>query len=264
MNEILFFGSNKYPKLFKNELDSIRKPTQFKFENENENQIKEIVSSGFATIFLFKNGKAIEYLNENDSNEPQKIQIENIQKVTVDNSNEAILTKEGNVFAKGMNINPKNPNKFINLSELIEDTNDRIIEDIICTAGSVYLLTSNQNVYQNLSKDSDSFRFGFGSFKDFPVLLAPKLIDPNQNPLIDKNNELNDSETDKEKKKHIMVLMMKNVSKMFPGNTSTLIFLLNSNQELFEYKSGGFVDLGLTQSTEIKKPTKIQNIPKVK
>ncbi|KAJ5074733.1 btk-binding protein-related [Anaeramoeba ignava] len=154
MNDCLFFGLNKKPKLFKNEPDKITKPIQFKFENENENenenekQIKQISSSLFATIFLFENGKAIEYLNEEYSKQkPEKIQIEeNIQKVTVGYCDEAILTIEGNVFAKG-NINPKNPNEFINISSLIEDKNDRIIEDIVSGSYSIYLLTSNQNVY---------------------------------------------------------------------------------------------------------------------
>ncbi|KAJ5072625.1 hypothetical protein M0811_01640 [Anaeramoeba ignava] len=110
MNEIIFFGLNNYPKLIKNKPNSITKLTQFKFENENENknenenekQIKQIASGNFSTIFLFKNGKAIEYLNKNDSKQnPDKIQIEgNIQKVTVGFQNEAILTIEGNVFAK--------------------------------------------------------------------------------------------------------------------------------------------------------------------
>ncbi|KAJ5076269.1 btk-binding protein-related [Anaeramoeba ignava] len=159
MNEILFFGSNKNPKLIKNKPnEKITKPIQFKFENENENenekQIKQISSGHFATIFLFENGKAIEYLNENDSNQnPSKIQIENIQKVTVGVQNEAILTIEGNVFAKGKDINPKNPNQFINISSLIEDTNDRIIQDIVSGAYSIYLLTSNQNVYGIGSND---------------------------------------------------------------------------------------------------------------
>ncbi|KAJ5069421.1 hypothetical protein M0811_11593 [Anaeramoeba ignava] len=76
------------------------------------------------TIFLFKNGKAIEYLKDSNQN-PSKIQIEeNIQKVTVGFQNEAILTIEGNVFSKGKDINS---NEFINISSLIEDTNDRII-----------------------------------------------------------------------------------------------------------------------------------------
>ncbi|KAJ5071096.1 btk-binding protein-related [Anaeramoeba ignava] len=98
MNQILFFGRNKYPRLIENEPEKIKKPIQFKFENENEKQIKQIESSYFSTIFLFENGKAIEYLNDSYQN-PEKIQIEeNIQKVTVVSRSEAILTKEGNVF----------------------------------------------------------------------------------------------------------------------------------------------------------------------
>ncbi|KAJ5079726.1 hypothetical protein M0811_04036 [Anaeramoeba ignava] len=136
MNDCLFFGRNLLPKLIKNEPYKIRKPIQFKFENENENekQIKQISSSYYSTIFLFKNGKAIEYSTQKYSSQNpekvliQKIQIEeNIQKVSVGYRNEAILTKERNVFAKGEYINPKNPKEFINISSLIEDTNDRII-----------------------------------------------------------------------------------------------------------------------------------------
>ncbi|KAJ5073765.1 hypothetical protein M0811_08329 [Anaeramoeba ignava] len=131
MNDCLFFGQNDDPILFKNERKIITKPIQFKFENENENEneneIKQISSGIFSTIFLFENGKAIEYLKDSKQN-PSKIQIEeNIQKVTVGYQNEAILTKEGNVFAKGEDIYPENPNEFINISSLIEDTNDRII-----------------------------------------------------------------------------------------------------------------------------------------
>ncbi|KAJ5080568.1 hypothetical protein M0811_13948 [Anaeramoeba ignava] len=70
MNEILFFGYNNAPIFIKNEPDKIKKPIQFKFENENENenenkkQIKQISSGNYSTIFLFKNGKAIEYLHK--------------------------------------------------------------------------------------------------------------------------------------------------------------------------------------------------------
>ncbi|KAJ5075216.1 claret isoform a [Anaeramoeba ignava] len=132
MNEILFFGLNQYPKLFKNKPNKIKKPIQFKFENENENenenkkQIKQISTGYFSTIFLFKNGKAIEYLNENDSNQnPEKIQIEeNIQKVTV-------------------------------------DKNDRIIQDIVSGSESIYLLTSNQNAY-GIGSNTDG-QLGFDS-----------------------------------------------------------------------------------------------------
>ncbi|KAJ5069569.1 claret isoform a [Anaeramoeba ignava] len=235
MNEILFFGRNKKPKLFKNETETIAKPIQFKFENENENenekQIKQISTSWISTIFLFENGKAIEYLQSSKQN-PEKIQIEeNIQKVSFGFQNEAILTKEGNVFAKGYAINPKNPNQFINISSLIEDTNDRIIEDVVCGENSIYLLTSNHNAY------------GFGD--NYYSQLGSK------------------SPTQAEKP----ILMMKNVSKIFSGNSSYHIFILNSNQELFASGNNANGQLGLGESRKektIKNFTKIQNIPKGK
>ncbi|KAJ5076268.1 regulator of chromosome condensation [Anaeramoeba ignava] len=236
MNDCLFFGLNQLPILLKNEPNKITKPIQIKFENENENekQIKQISTGNYSTIFLFKNGKAIEYSNQNDSKQnPQKIQIEeNIQKVTVGDQNEAILTKEGNVFAKGIYINSKNPNQFINISSLIEDKNDRIIQDIVSGYNSVYLLTSNQNVYG----------IGLNQFGQLGL----------------------DSETLKITEKPI--LMMKNVSKIFSGNTSYYVFLLNSNQELFGCGFNQYGQLGLGEPIEekIKKLTKIQNIPKGK
>ncbi|KAJ5071866.1 hypothetical protein M0811_09765 [Anaeramoeba ignava] len=240
MNEIIFFGSNKEPKLIKNEPDKIKDPTQFKFENENENenenekQIKQISTGNFGTIFLFKNGKAIEYLKDSNQN-PSKIQIEeNIQKVTVGHGNEAILTKEGNVFAKGEYVNPKNPNEFINISSLIEDPNDRIIQDIASGARAVYLLTSNQNAYGIGLNDNGQLGF--------------------------------DTEALKETEKPI--LMMKNISKIFSGNSSLSVFLLNSNQELFGcgYNQNGQLGLGESRikDSKIQKLTKIQNIPKGK
>ncbi|KAJ5074394.1 regulator of chromosome condensation [Anaeramoeba ignava] len=241
MNEIIFFGKNSYPKLIKNESNKITKPIQFKFENENENenenekQIKQISTSNYSTIFLFKNGKAIEYLSENDSNQnPSKIQIEeNIQKVSVGDQNEAILTIEGNVFAKGKDINPKYKKEFINISSLIEDTNDRIIEDIVSGYNSIYLLTSNQNAY------------GIGLNQHGQLGFDSKTLEKTEKP----------------------ILMMKNVSKIFSGNTSKSVFLLNSNQELFVCGYNPFTILGLGKSrkeTQIQKLTKIQNIPKGK
>ncbi|KAJ5072413.1 claret isoform a [Anaeramoeba ignava] len=236
MNEILFFGLNNFPIIFKNEPNAITKPIQFKFENENENekQIKQISSSYFSTIFLFKNGKAIEYLNENDSKQnPSKIQIKNIQKVTVGYQNEAILTKEGNVFAKGYDINSNNPKEFINISSLIKDPNNRIIEDIVSGSNSIYLLTSNQNAYG----------IGLNQFGQLGL----------------------DYETLKKTKKPI--LMMKNVSKIFSGTDSLHVFLLNSNQELFGCGDNEYGQLGLGESIneiKIRKLTKIQNIPKGK
>ncbi|KAJ5070901.1 btk-binding protein-related [Anaeramoeba ignava] len=154
--------------------------------------------------------------------------------VTVGVQNEAILTKEENVFAKGNDIYSNNPNQFVNISSLIEDKNDRIIQDIVSGAHVVYLLTSNQNAY-----GIGSNRLGQLGF---------------------------DSKTLKETKKPI--LMMKNVSKIFSGNTSNHVFLLNTNQELFGCGWNYYAQLGLGESTKeqkkINKLTKIQNIPKGK
>ncbi|KAJ5071299.1 hypothetical protein M0811_10361 [Anaeramoeba ignava] len=232
MNEIIFFGENNLGFCFKNEPNKITKPIliPIKFENENENenenekQIKQISSSIYSTIFLFKNGKAIEYLNKNDSNEnPKKIQIENIQKVSSNFDNRAILTKEGNVFAKGRNINPYNPKEFINISSLIEDTNDRVIEDIVSGGSSIYLLTSNQNAYGIGSNEKGQLGLDSGSLK----------------------------KTEKP------ILMMKNVSKIFSGNASKHVFLLNSNQELFGCGYNDDGQLGLGESR--KEETQIKN-----
>ncbi|KAJ5070516.1 claret isoform a [Anaeramoeba ignava] len=231
MNEILFFGLNEYPKLIKNKPNKIIKPIQFKFENENENekenenenenekQIKQISSSKFSTIFLFKNGKAIEYLNEKDSNQkPKKIQIEeNIQK------KEMYLPKEL--------ISIQKSKEFINISSLIEDTNDRIIQDIVSGSHSIYLLTSNQNVY------------GIGSNKFCQLGFDYETLTKTEKP----------------------ILIMKNVSKIFSGNTSNLVFLLNSNQELFGCGNNFNSSMGIGNDLYfIQKLTKIQNIPKGK
>ncbi|KAJ5066060.1 hypothetical protein M0811_03393 [Anaeramoeba ignava] len=200
MNDCLFFGYNENPKLFKNEPDEITKPIQFKFENENENE----------------NEKQIKQISTG---------------VSVGSGNEAILTKEGNVFARGENINSENPKEFINISSLIEDTNDRIIKDVVCGVSSTYLLTSNQNAY------------GIGS---------------------NNNGELG-RPLPKHSEKPI--LMMKNVSKIFSGIASNFVFLLNSNQELFGCGNNTFGQLGLGGSRKaamIKKLTQIQNIPKGK
>ncbi|KAJ5072955.1 claret isoform a [Anaeramoeba ignava] len=149
--------------------------------------------------------------------------------ITIGFENEAILTKEGNVFAKGSYINPQNPNEFINISSLIEDTNDRIIEDIVSGRSSIYLLTSNQNVYGIGSNEEGQLGF--------------------------------DSETLKITEKPI--LMMKNVSKIFSGNSSIHVFLLNSNQELFGCGWNEYGQVGLGESRK-EEESKIQNIPKGK
>ncbi|KAJ5068062.1 hypothetical protein M0811_12648 [Anaeramoeba ignava] len=163
----------------------------------------------------------------------KKSEIENIQKITVGVFSVLILTSEGNVFAKGKDINSKNPNEFINISSLIEDTNDRIIQDIVSGFHSGYFLTSNQNAY------------GIGSNKYGQLGFGSESLLKTEKP----------------------ILMMKNVSKIFSGNSSNSVFLLNSNQELFVCGYNYFKQLGLgkkTREQEIIKLTKIQNIPKGK
>ncbi|KAJ5071671.1 claret isoform a [Anaeramoeba ignava] len=233
MSDCLFFGQNQFPKLIKNEPDKITKPTQFKFENENENenekQIKQVLrGSPFKTIFLFKNGKAIEYGEGLFRMEIKKIQIENIQKVTVGYNNKAILTKEGNVIGK---VSLIESNREINISSLFEDPNDRIIQDIVSGYKSIYLLTSNQNAY------------GIGSNKHGQLGFDSKTLNKTEKP----------------------ILIMKNVSKIFSGNSSNHVFLLNLNQELFGCGYNKYGQLGLGESMKekkIQKLTKIQNIPK--
>ncbi|KAJ5067321.1 hypothetical protein M0811_12991 [Anaeramoeba ignava] len=233
MNNIWIVGKY-HPNLLKNQPEKVTRPMRITFENENENenekQIKQISSSSYSTIFLFENGKAIEYLNEKQK--PQKIQIEeNIQKVTVGFGNEAILTIEGNVFAKGKDIISKNPKEFINISLLIEDTNDRKIEDIVCGRSSIYLLTSNRNAYGIGSNDHGQLGFDY------------ETLEKTEKP----------------------ILMMKNVSKIFSGNSSKYVFLLNSNQELFGCGDNKYGQLGLGESIteqKIKQLTKIEDIPK--
>ncbi|KAJ5080310.1 regulator of chromosome condensation [Anaeramoeba ignava] len=238
MNEILFFGDNASPKFIKNEPKKIKKPIQLKFENENENenenekQIKQISPGEFSTIFLFENGKAIEYLRDSNQN-PSKIQIENIQKVTVGYSNEAILTSKGNVIAKGNYIDSNFPDQFINISSLIEYKKDRVIKDIVSGSGSIYLLTSNQNAY------------GFGSNDYCQLGFNTKTLQRARKPM----------------------LMMRNVSKIFSGNTSNHVFLLNSNQELFGCGANQYGQVGLRElipEKKIEKLIKLQNIPKGK
>ncbi|KAJ5072948.1 hypothetical protein M0811_09162 [Anaeramoeba ignava] len=127
LNDILSCGKNvlQHP----NSRDFQLKLTRLKII-EKKSQIQKIQTNNFSTIFLFQNHKAIEYSKQNlEKIQIEKIQIENIQKVTVGFENVAILTKEGNVFAKGKDINPRKPKEFINISSLIEYTNNKLIED---------------------------------------------------------------------------------------------------------------------------------------
>ncbi|KAJ5077439.1 claret isoform a [Anaeramoeba ignava] len=109
----------------------------------------------------------------------------------------------------------------------------QISSNIVSGRNSIYLLTSNHNAYGIGSNDSGQLGF--------------------------------DSKTLKKTEKPI--LMMKNVSKIFSGNSSNHVFLLNSNQELFGCGGNEYGQLGLGESIKerkINKLTKIQNIPKGK
>ncbi|KAJ5076741.1 hypothetical protein M0811_00058 [Anaeramoeba ignava] len=228
MNEIIFFGWNQYSYLLQNKNSIIIKPIPFKFENEIR-QIKQISTSNFSIIFLFENGKAIEYFSS--SIIKRKIKIKNIQKIFSSELNDSILTLEGNAFIKINDIDFSNPKEFINISSLIEDTNDRTIQDIVSGEGSVYLLTSNQNAYGIGSNHNGQLGFDFQKF--------PKTEKP--------------------------ILMMKNVCKIFSGNTSLHVFLLNSNQELFGCGNNFYGQLGLgNDGYFISDFIKIKNIPKGK
>ncbi|KAJ5067359.1 claret isoform a [Anaeramoeba ignava] len=244
MNYCLFFGQNNFQLLLKNYEHKITKPIQFKFENENENEneneIKQILSGVFTIILLFKNGKANEYLSF--SNETNQLYMQNIQKVSVGSNQVIVLTKEGLVLAKNEEQDfafandsdiSDGPDIWYQLSSLIEDPNDRIIQDIVSGANAIYLLTSNQNAYGFGSNLFGQLGFDFSSVKTT----------------------------------HKPILMMKNVSKIFSGTNSNHVFLLNSNQELFCCGWNEFGQLGLGESRKdqsIQKLTKIQNIPKGK
>ncbi|KAJ5077534.1 protein rcc2 [Anaeramoeba ignava] len=164
MNEILFFGQNHLSTLLKNEPKIIFKPIHINFVdkdgNEIERKIKKISTGYFSTIFLFEDGEVIE---ERRSTETSRIEFSNIKDVEIGYRNQAILTYEGNVFAKGKDINPENPNEFINISSLIEDPNGRIIQDIVCSSQSIYLLNSKGNAYG--IGDNLYGQLGFDSFK---------------------------------------------------------------------------------------------------
>ncbi|KAJ5078526.1 hypothetical protein M0811_04851 [Anaeramoeba ignava] len=241
LNDVIFFGENSFRFPFLNEPNKPRsyyfprtERKEKKYPFKNEKQIKYISCNESRTIFLFENSKAVRYTSTFLTDNYKKIQIEQIKKISSSSRNEAILTYEGNVFAKGTCINLQNSDQFINISSLIEDTNDRIIQDVTCGMTSIYLLTSNQNAYG--IGENYLGQLGF------------------------------DSETLKETEKPI--LMMENVSKIFSGSFAKNMILLNSNQELFGCGYNQFGQLGLGESRrkegKIQKLTKIQNIPKGK
>ncbi|KAJ5069423.1 hypothetical protein M0811_11595 [Anaeramoeba ignava] len=225
--DIWFCGQNTIANLLLNQQERITRTIQINLP-ENESTLKQISSGYLSTIFLFENGKAIEYTQK--SRKPQQIPNSNISKVLVGYWNISFLTSNGEVFAKGKIINSTNSRNYTNISSLIDEPNDRIIKDIVCGAKSIYLLTSNQTVYGIGSNNSG--QLGCES--------------PNQS--------------------NKPIFMMKNVSKIFSGSHSDSVFLLNSNKELFGCGNNFYGQLGLEEreEREIKEIKQIENIPKGK
>ncbi|KAJ5073644.1 hypothetical protein M0811_08481 [Anaeramoeba ignava] len=203
-------------------------PMQF-IPREKKEQIKQISSTKSRTIFLYKNGKAIGYLNGTNQFF-KETRFPKIKKISFSDSHEGILTEEKIFFAKGRRSRNYHLYDFTNFSEFIEDPNDRIIEDIVSGLDAIYCLTSNGNAY------------GFGSnYRSQLGITRKKLPELNQ-----------------------PILMMKNVSKIFTGDNSKYVFLLNSNQELFGCGENKYGQLGLGFEKEFIPLTQNKKIPKGK
>ncbi|KAJ5076258.1 protein aardvark [Anaeramoeba ignava] len=231
--DMKMFPSNKHQQFQKIEMKLIEieneNENEYEYENENEFQIKQIVSSTRFKNFLYYNEQLFEESNQN-SNKRKKIGIENIKKVSVGFDIETILTREGKVFAKGKRINLNLLNEYIEISELIKDRKEEIIEDIICGKDSVYLLSSKKNVYG----------IGSNEYGQLGINLPKKVEEP--------------------------ILMKQDIYKIFSGNCSNGVFLLNSKQELFSCGDNKYGQLGLgtkifSNATSL---IQIENIPKGK
>ncbi|KAJ5069396.1 btk-binding protein-related [Anaeramoeba ignava] len=225
--DIRIFGFNTFSKILKNSSSKIKKPIQINLKKEY--QIKQIIGSD-SIFVLYQNGKAEEY----KTNSKKKISIRNekIEKISTGNKIISILTNEKKVYLSGNIITKsekQSQNEFINISKRIEDPEDQNVNDVICGAFSVYLLTSKGNVY-GIGEN------GFGQL----------------------GNNLNDQ-------KKQAILMMKDVSKVFTGNSSSHVFILNSKKELFGCGNNSYGQLGLDTSIQkISELTKLKNIPKGK
>ncbi|KAJ5074637.1 claret isoform a [Anaeramoeba ignava] len=199
-----------------------------RMENVEQVPIREISANSSSSIFVYQDDRAIEYLQK--VKRARKIQFENIKKAVSGNLSFGVLTLDGNVFVKGKIIHSEQKESFIKVNDMIEDEDDRIIKDVICGMNSIYMLSEKNTAY------------GFG------------------------NNNYGQLCCERSENKNKVVLMMKNVLKIYSGNSANHVFLLNSNQELFccghnyDYQFG----LGKTNKFDISKPTKIKNIPKGK
>ncbi|KAJ5080704.1 rcc1 and btb domain-containing protein [Anaeramoeba ignava] len=200
----------------------------------------EVFFSGlnlFPSLSGFKGSKTntkfipIQFKFENESENENEKQIKQIHRIFSTNKI-TFLFKNGEISIHQMK--EKKPEKIQieeNIQKVTVDTNDRIIKDIVSSLSSIYLLTSNQNAY------------GIGSNNLGQLGFDSKTLPKTEKP----------------------ILMMKNVSKIFSGNDSLFVFLLNSNQELFGCGYNLDDQLGLGEIKYNRKtPIKIQNIPKGK
>ncbi|KAJ5068999.1 protein aardvark [Anaeramoeba ignava] len=227
-NEVWFFNFEQFDIFNQNSNKQIKmNPIKIPIP-ENYELVQQISTGNYSTIFLFENGDAIEHLGDLNQ-DPQPIPIFDIRKVSVGEQNEAVLTPDGVAYAKGYDINSEK-NEFTNISELIDNQDDKVIEDIISNFKTVYLLTSNQNAY------------GIGSNEYGQLGLDPKKIEEAKSP----------------------ILMMQTISKIFSGSCSFCVFLLNLNQDLFGCGNNDYGQLGLGKIQKAQELTQIQNIPKGK
>ncbi|KAJ5077192.1 hypothetical protein M0811_00512 [Anaeramoeba ignava] len=224
-NDIWIFGQNPFFNRFSDDPYQITKPHQMTTVNLQEEPIKQIASNKFITNVLFISGEVIQFIVGLD---PKKLKFPKIKKISVGIENEALLSEKGQVFIRQNRYKTKISRTYKEITLLIEDTNDRIIQDVVSGKNTIYLLTSNQNAY------------GIGS-NDHGQLSC-------------------DSETLKKTEKPI--LMMKNVSKIFSGNFSNCVFILNSNQELFCCGDNFFGQLGLGKSIKEAKVNQLTKNPK--
>ncbi|KAJ5073074.1 hypothetical protein M0811_09029 [Anaeramoeba ignava] len=228
LNDVWFLGRNSFPDLIKNPELQITTLFQVDFF-EQEKRIIQIAMNWRMLMILFENGRAFEYYNDSSQTET-KIQIENIQKISVGTRINAVLTKKGEVFARGNYINSRNQKEFINVSEMIEFSDDKFMIDIVCGADTAYLLSSQGNVYA--VGDNHSFEFGCNLPKE------------SQKPICIKSN----------------------VYKIFSSGNCNFAFFLSRKQKLYGCGRNDRSQLGLGKDKrrQMIKMEKIENVSNIR
>ncbi|KAJ5074282.1 btk-binding protein-related [Anaeramoeba ignava] len=229
-NNVWFFGRNPFLSSYSSDPSRTLKPHQLVTLKIQEQPIKQVSSDEKISSILFANGEVLEFINGST----QKLKLPKIKKILLSFEKEILLSQDGDVFIRNYHYSPKHEDTFIEISSLIEDSNDRKIIDFTSGRSSIYLLTSNQNAY------------GFGSNEKCQLGLDSKTLKKAEKP----------------------VLMMQNVTKIYSGIFSNSVFLLDSNQEIFGcgLSFNGQLGLGEIKAKEsyVRKPMPIQNIPKGK